>query len=79
VAYATRTGGRRDRPGTGPDSLTPTESEIVGLVAHGLSNPEIGERLFISPRTVQSHLRKVYGKLQVTSRRELRKAVAEEG
>jgi DNA-binding CsgD family transcriptional regulator len=56
---------------SGWDALTQTESEIVTLTAQGLTNPEIGRRLFISPRTVQSHLSHVFLKLGVASRVEL--------
>ncbi len=75
VAYATRGRGARSRASRGPDSLTPTERDVVALVVEDLENAEIAERLFMSPRTVQSHLRRVYPKLGVTSRRELRKAL----
>ena len=67
--------GTRKRPQFGWASLTPTERTVSDLVAEGLSNPQIGERLFISRRTVQTHLGHVFAKLQMTSRTELAAAV----
>ena len=57
------------------DDLTPQEQQIARLARDGLSNPEIGARLFLSPRTIEWHLRKVYAKLGIRSRRELAKAL----
>jgi DNA-binding CsgD family transcriptional regulator len=71
VAYATRARGERKRPTTGWASLTPTELDVVKLIAKGLSNPEIGTRLFISRATVKTHLSHAFRKLGVTSRAEL--------
>jgi ATP/maltotriose-dependent transcriptional regulator MalT len=51
--------------------LTPQETHVAGLAREGLSNPEIGARLFISPKTVEYHLHKVFAKLGISSRNEL--------
>jgi len=60
------------------DDLTAQERQIAHLARDGLSNPEIGARLFLSPRTVEWHLRKVFSKLGIRSRRELSSAVPTE-
>ncbi|MDX6552257.1 MAG: hypothetical protein QOH74_745, partial [Gaiellales bacterium] len=59
------------RAATGWDALTATERQVASLAAAGLTNPEIGARLFISRRTVQTHLSHVFAKLAVRSRVEL--------
>jgi DNA-binding CsgD family transcriptional regulator len=65
--------GRRGarRPSRGWESLTPTEIEVVRLVTQGLTNVEIGRRLSISRRTVETHLTHIFGKLGVSSRVQL--------
>jgi len=56
---------------SGWPSLTPSERAVVDLVAEGLSNPQIGQRLYVSRKTVQTHLGHVFAKLQITSRAQL--------
>ena len=68
---------RRRSPET-LDALTAREAQIARLAADGLSNPEIGTRLFVSPRTAEYHLAKVFSKLSIGSRVELRRALAVE-
>jgi DNA-binding CsgD family transcriptional regulator len=58
------------------DELTAQERQIARLARDGLSNPEIGARLFLSPRTIEWHLRNVFTKLDIRSRRELSTALA---
>jgi predicted ATPase/class 3 adenylate cyclase/DNA-binding CsgD family transcriptional regulator len=71
VAYASRARGERKRPSSGWASLTPTELEVVRLAAKGLTNPQIGEHLFISRGTAKVHLSHVFAKLSVSTRAEL--------
>jgi DNA-binding CsgD family transcriptional regulator len=71
VAYAQRGRGQRKRPTSGWASLTPTELDVVRLVSEGLANNDVATRLFVSPRTVQTHLTHVYAKLGLSSRVQL--------
>jgi DNA-binding CsgD family transcriptional regulator len=76
IAYARRGRGQRKRPTSGWGSLTPTERDVVRLVSEGLANNDIAARLFVSPRTVQTHLTHVYTKLGLTSRVQLAQEAA---
>jgi DNA-binding CsgD family transcriptional regulator len=68
--------GRRRRPDTGWESLTGSEVQIARLAAEGLTNREIGDRLYVSHRTVATHLAHIFGKLGLSSRVELAGALA---
>ncbi|MGC2565033.1 MAG: LuxR C-terminal-related transcriptional regulator, partial [Mycobacterium sp.] len=76
IGYAQRGRGQRKRPTSGWGSLTPTERDVVRLVSEGLANNDIATRLFVSPRTVQTHLTHVYTKLGLTSRVQLAQEAA---
>jgi DNA-binding CsgD family transcriptional regulator len=76
IAYAQRGRRERKRPSSGWASLTPTELDVVRLVSEGLGNKDIASRLFISPRTVQTHLTHVYTKLGLASRVQLAQEAA---
>jgi predicted ATPase/class 3 adenylate cyclase len=71
VAWARRARGERKRPPGGWESLTPTELEVVRHAATGLTNPQIGEQMFITRGTVKVHLSHIYAKLAVRNRSEL--------
>ncbi|OBA79228.1 hypothetical protein A9W99_03575 [Mycobacterium sp. 1164966.3] len=79
IAYAQRGRGQRKRPTSGWESLTPTERDVVRLVSDGLTNADVATRLFISPRTVQTHLTHVYAKLGLASRVQLVQEAARHG
>ncbi len=61
------------------DELTPQEAQVARLAADGQTNPEIGAQLFLSPRTVEWHLTKMFGKLGISSRKQLRSALSDVG
>lgn len=71
IEYVSRARGERKRPSAGWESLTPTEDRVVALVAEGLTNPQIAERLFIARGTVKVHLGHIFTKLAVSTRAEL--------
>ena len=58
--------------------LTPQEEQIARLAREGLSNPDIGAMLFLSRRTVEWHLHKVFAKLDISSRNQLAQVLAEQ-
>ena len=69
------TGETRRKPMDAMSMLTPQEQQIARLASDGLSNREIGERLFLSPRTVSTHLYRIYPKVNVSSRAELARII----
>jgi DNA-binding NarL/FixJ family response regulator len=68
----------RKRSVEATSDLTPREVQIARLASEGLTNPEIGSRLFMSSRTVEYHLHKVFAKRGIASRTELRSVLADE-
>lgn len=67
LAALARGGLRREEPA---DTLTERETEVLGLLAQGMTNKDIAQSFFLSVRTVEAHLRNIYGKLDVSSRTE---------
>jgi DNA-binding CsgD family transcriptional regulator len=66
-----------EKPATGWAAMTKSELAVAQLVANGLTNREIAEQLFVSPHTVNSHLRQVFAKLEVNSRVDLTRLATE--
>jgi predicted ATPase/class 3 adenylate cyclase/DNA-binding CsgD family transcriptional regulator len=79
VAYASRARGERKRPSSGWGSLTPAELDVAQLAAEGLSNAEIGAKLFISAGTAKIHLSHIYSKLNLANRAQLTAEVTRRG
>jgi DNA-binding CsgD family transcriptional regulator len=67
----------REHPDTGWEAMTDSELAVARLVAQGLTNREVAERLFVSPHTVSSHLRSIFAKLDINSRLALARIAAE--
>jgi DNA-binding CsgD family transcriptional regulator len=78
VGIRVRHWARSERPPLGWESLTDTERRIVGLVAQGLSNRQVASQMFLSVHTIAFHLRRVFCKLDVTSRVQLARLAAEQ-
>jgi DNA-binding CsgD family transcriptional regulator len=76
LAASGETARRRDRPPD--DELTPQELQVALVVARGATNKEAGAALFLSPKTIETHLGRVYRKLNVRSRTELARLLASE-
>lgn len=71
VEYVSRARGERKRPSAGWASLTPTERRVVELVAEGLTNPQIAEKMFVARGTVKVHVSHIFAKLGLSNRAEL--------
>lgn len=71
IAWVRRARGERKRPLGGWESLTPTEQQVADLVAEGLTNPQVAERMFVERSTIKTHLEHIYAKLNVHNRAEL--------
>ena len=69
--------GQSQRPAFGWDSLTDTERAVASLILRGMTNRQIAQQMFLSPHTVSTHLRRMFGKLNIASRTELARIVAE--
>jgi len=67
---------RQRQPASGWDSLSPTETKVANLISAGLSNPQIAHRLFLSKRTVETHVSHIFGKLGLGSRTEIAREAA---
>ena len=79
IEYALKTEDPVPSPKDGAGGLSERELEVLRLVAEGLTNPQVAERLYVSPRTIGFHLRSVYRKLGVPSRTAAAKAAVEQG
>ena len=76
AAYARRARGERKRPNHGWASLTPTEQQVVALIADGLTNAQVATQLLMGQATVKTHLAHIFNKLGVTNRAQLAGAAA---
>ena len=79
LAYPRRGSGERKRPASGWDALSPTELQVAHLVAHGLTNPQIAQRLLISRATVKTHVSHCLTKLGMATRSEIAAETARRG